>query len=411
LARIHQKKSRDWQNMEKQAFQLLKEAMLHNADLGTMNPKRHVLSDQIVWARSPVRLDLAGGWSDTPPYCIINGGKVMNLAVELNGQPPVQVYITPSDSLQIRIKSIDLGQEYRIETYQDLEDYDQVGAGFTIAKAALMLSGFHPSFGALHGTLKAQLKDFGGGFDISLLAAIPKGSGLGTSSVLAATLLGALAEYCGLERDEVTLGQKTLLLEQLLTTGGGWQDQYGGILPGAKLIETAPGFGQAPEIRWLPEHLFRNEAYQASMLLYYTGVTRVAKNILGEIVRRMFLNHRETLGILNEIKANAVHIAEAIRKNSLNDFNERIAYSWQLNQRLDSGTKPDAIRQIISPVEDYLASCKLAGAGGGGYLLMVAKDPEAAARIKNYLRKHPPNNKARFVDFQLSASGLSITKS
>ena len=65
--------------------------------------------DQIVWARSPVRLDLAGGWTDTPPYCIEHGGKVLNVAVDLNGQPPIQVFARLSDRPELVVRSIDLG--------------------------------------------------------------------------------------------------------------------------------------------------------------------------------------------------------------------------------------------------------------------------------------------------------------
>jgi len=57
------------------------------------SPLRPALKeDQIVWARAPVRLDLAGGWTDTPPYTLRHGGRVVNLAVDLNGQPPIQVF-------------------------------------------------------------------------------------------------------------------------------------------------------------------------------------------------------------------------------------------------------------------------------------------------------------------------------
>jgi galactokinase/mevalonate kinase-like predicted kinase len=411
LARVRQKKGLEWNDFETEAFGLLRNGMIGLSEFRNEKPFRKVLSDQIVWARSPVRLDLAGGWSDTPPYCIINGGRVVNMAVELNGQPPIQVYITPSDKMEIRIKSIDLGIEFSIKDYSGLEDYGMIGSGFTIAKAALMLSGFHPDYGASYSSLEEQLKSFGGGFDISFLAAIPKGSGLGTSSILAATLLGALSEYCGLNSDHVVLGKKTLILEQMLTTGGGWQDQYGGIMPGIKLIETASGFAQVPEIRWLPDHILKKEEFRSCMLLYYTGVTRVAKNILGEIVRHMFLNSQETLSILGEIKSNAWCIAEAIRKGSWGDFNRSVELSWVLNQQLDKGTNPDSIQKIINPVSDMLLSKKLLGAGGGGYILMIAKDSEAAGKIRSYFKTYPPNDKARFVEMQLSEVGLSVTKS
>jgi hypothetical protein len=97
LARVNQKKGLDWESYEHEAFELLRNGMTDLSGFRNEKPFRNVLRDQIVWARSPVRLDLAGGWSDTPPYCIMNGGRVMNLAVELNGQPPIQVYITPSE--------------------------------------------------------------------------------------------------------------------------------------------------------------------------------------------------------------------------------------------------------------------------------------------------------------------------
>jgi galactokinase/mevalonate kinase-like predicted kinase len=411
LARVRQKKGLEWNDFETEAFGLLRNGMIGFSEFRNEKPFRKVLSDQIVWARSPVRLDLAGGWSDTPPYCIINGGRVVNMAVELNGQPPIQVYITPSENMEIRIKSIDLGIEFSVKDYSGVEDYGIIGSGFTIAKAALMLSGFHPDYGASFSSLKEQLRSFGGGFDISFLAAIPKGSGLGTSSILAATLLGALSEYCGLNSDHVVLGKKTLILEQMLTTGGGWQDQYGGIMPGVKLIETGTGFAQVPEIRWLPDHILKKEEHRSCMLLFYTGVTRVAKNILGEIVRHMFLNSQETHAILGDIKSNAWSIAEAIRKGSWGDFNRSVELSWVLNQQLDKGTNPEAIQNIIKPVNELLLSKKLLGAGGGGYILMIAKDPEAAGRIRSHFNNHPPNDKARFVEMQLSEVGLSITKS
>ena len=67
---------------------------------------------------------------------------------------------------------------------------------------------------------------------MTLLAAIPAGSGLGTSSILASTVLGAINDFCGLAWDKNEICQRTLVLEQLLTTCGGWQDQYGGVLQG-----------------------------------------------------------------------------------------------------------------------------------------------------------------------------------
>ena len=65
--------------------------------------------------------------------------------------------------------------------------------------------------------------------------------------------------------------------------------------------------------------------------------------------------------------------------------------------------------QIIDLVKDYTLGCKLPGAGGGGYLYMVAKDPEAALRIRKILEENRPNDKARFVEMQLSHKGLKVS--
>jgi galactokinase/mevalonate kinase-like predicted kinase len=62
-------------------------------------------------------------------------------------------------------------------------------------------------------------------------------------------------------------------------------------------------------------------------------------------------------------------------------------------------------------IRDYLGATKLLGAGGGGYLLLFGKDETAAARIKQQLTSHPPNARARFVDFSLSETGLQLTRS
>jgi len=272
-----------------QEFASLRETIVHETELTPATPRRCVLDDQIIWGRSPVRLDLAGGWSDTPPYCLQCGGQVVNIAVDLNGQPPIQVFIRTSEQPNLMIRSIDLGVEERVRTFDELATFTQVGSGFTIAKAALALAGFLPRFGASGASsLEEQLRAFGGGIEVSLLSAVPKGSGLGTSSILAATLLGTLSELCGLNWNEHVLFRRTLALEQLLTTGGGWQDQIGGMLHGLKLIETQPGLAQTPTVRWLPGVFFEAPHANQTVLLYYTGLTRVAKDILQEIVRQMF---------------------------------------------------------------------------------------------------------------------------
>ena len=371
----------------------------------TKEPSLCVADDQIVWGRSPVRIDIAGGWTDTPPYCLMEGGNVINFAIELNGQPPLQAYVRPSKECHIVLRSIDLGAMETVETTEQLTDFMHVGSPFSIPKAALVLAGFGK------GNLKEELKTFGAGIELTLLSAIPAGSGLGTSSILASTVLGALNDFCGLGWDKNEIGHRTLMLEQMLTTGGGWQDQFGGVLGGVKLLQTGKGFDQSPQVRWLPNDLWVQPEYHACHLLYYTGITRTAKHILAEIVRRMFLNHHDELSMLREMKVHAMEMYEAIQRNDFMQMGAFVRKTWQQNQMLDNGTNPPQVAQLTSLIDDLCLGYKLPGAGGGGYLYMIAKDPEAAARIKQILGEHRQNKNARFVEMTLSTKGLQISRS
>ena len=387
-------------------------SLVRSDSIAVSSPRLSVFPDQIVWSRSPVRIDLAGGWTDTPPYCLMEGGSVVNIAIELNGQPPLQTYVKPCRDLHIVLRSIDLGAVEVIETFEQLAEYNKVGSPFSIPKAALALAGFLPAFCAEnYKTLHDQLEAFGSGIELTLLSAIPAGSGLGTSSILASTVLGAVSDFCSLAWDKNEIGRRTLVLEQLLTTGGGWQDQFGGVLGGVKLLQTQRGFDQNPLVRWLPDSLFTQPEYAQCHLLYYTGITRTAKTILAEIVRRMFLNHGGEIQQLRAMKAHAIDMYEAIQRQDYETYGQLVRKTWQQNQLIDSGTNPDSVRRITDLIDDLCLGYKLPGAGGGGYLYMVAKDPEAAARIKQIISQAQPNPNARFVDMTLSKSGLQISRS
>ena len=412
MTRIHDAMFRGDSN---DAFALLREGLLSplTSHLSPLtSPQLSVFPDQIVWSRSPVRIDLAGGWTDTPPYCLMEGGSVVNIAIELNGQPPLQTYVKPCHDLHIVLRSIDLGAIEVIETFEQLAEYNKVGSPFSIPKAALALAGFLPAFCTeSYKTLHDQLEAFGSGIELTLLSAIPAGSGLGTSSILASTVLGAISDFCSLAWDKNEIGRRTLVLEQLLTTGGGWQDQFGGVLGGVKLLQTQRGFDQNPLVRWLPDNLFTQPEYAQCHLLYYTGITRTAKTILAEIVRRMFLNHGGELRQLRAMKAHAIDMYEAIQRQDYQTYGQLVRKTWQQNQLIDSGTNPDSVRRITDLIDDLCLGYKLPGAGGGGYLYMVAKDPDAAARIKQVINQAQPNPNARFVDMTLSKTGLQISRS
>lgn len=412
-ARIMKQRNEEKYKEEQQgAFQLLRDGLLGAMSKQKNEPKLNVYSDQIIWGRSPVRIDLAGGWTDTPPYSLYSGGNVVNIAIELNGQPPLQVYIKPCKEFHVVLRSIDMGAMEIIKSYDELQDYKKVGSPFSIPKAALTLAGFAPAFShETYASLEEHLQSFGSGLEITLLAAIPAGSGLGTSSILASTVLGAINDFCGLAWDKHEICSYTLLLEQLLTTGGGWQDQYGGVFGGVKLLQSEAGFEQNPLVRWLPDQLFIHPDYRDCHLLYYTGITRTAKEILAEIVSSMFLNSGAHLSLLAEMKVHALDMSEAISRGDFESFANLVGKTWMQKQALDCGTNPPAVAAIIEKIKDYALAYKLPGAGGGGYLYMIAKDLQAAQRIRKILTEQAPNPRARFVDMTLSDKGLQVSRS
>lgn len=125
----------------------------------------------------------------------------------------------------------------------------------------------------------------------------------------------------------------------------------------------------------------------------------------------MFLNSGPHLSLLAEMKVHATDMSEAILRGNFENFASLINKTWAQNQALDSGTNPPAVAAIIETIKDYTLGYKLPGAGGGGYLYMVAKDPQAAGQTRRILTEHAPNPRARFVDMTLSDKGLQVSRS
>jgi galactokinase/mevalonate kinase-like predicted kinase len=372
--------------------------------------KISVKEDQIVWARSPVRLDIAGGWSDTPPYTLRFGGGVLNVAADLNKQPPIQVFCRRTNEKRIRIHSIDLGITETIENFQELSDYRDPSSPFGLPKAALSLLGMIQA-GHAEKTLQDFLQDLGCGLEITLLCAIPKGSGLGTSSILGGTILAALHRFFGQEYSRTELFQQVLQMEQMLTTGGGWQDQIGGIVGGVKYIESKPGMRPSPTIRRLDSYLFEERGIHQRYTLFYTGITRLAKNILNEVVVKVNENIPAYLFTLDRIRRLALDAHDAVWMRDYDILASIISRSWEANKRIHASTTNDQIDHLLCKTKPYYSGAKLLGAGGGGYVLFASKDIEAADRLRSILGSDFEDDKARVVSFGLNNEGLQVTVS
>ena len=406
-------KLRSWAGeMKETAFRHLGRTIVTRTGGSPMPPRNVLRSDEIVWGRAPARLDLGGGWTDTPPYSLERGGCVINAAVDLNGQAPIQAYARVIEKPEIRINSIDHSTRVVITNLAELLDYLTPGSQFALAKAALALAGFAPEaarWPAGARTLEGMLRHFGGGMELTTLAAIPSGSGLGTSSIMGAVLISIISRVVGRPLATRELFHVVLKLEQELTTGGGWQDQIGGAIEGVKMITTGKGLVPDPRIHFVPVDLLDPAANGGKTLLYYTGLRRLARNILHEVVGRYLDRDRGAMETLGRLHSFPPLMAEAMGMRDQERFGELIDVAWKLNVDLDPDHTTPVIEELRARIRPHVWGAKLLGAGGGGFLLMVCKSPEDAAAVRQMLEKQPPNDNARFFDYSISHTGLVVT--
>jgi galactokinase/mevalonate kinase-like predicted kinase len=368
--------------------------------------------NEIIWGRAPARLDLGGGWTDTPPYSLEHGGRVINAAVDLDGKPPIHVKAKVLEETEIRIVSIDHDSSVTIKDMQGLTDYRRNPGKFGLAKAALVLSGFsmdRSNWPDGIRTLRGMLEHFGGGIELTTSAAIPSGSGLGTSSIMGAVLISVINKLIGKETTQRELFNQVLQLEQELTTGGGWQDQIGGTIGGVKMITTEPGIEPDPKIQPVRSDVLDPLVNKGQTLLYYTGMRRMAKNILRNVVGNYLNRDRQTLEALGKLHVFPPFLVDAMENVDIKRFGELIDRALMLKKEIDPGSSNDEMEKILEKFKPHMIGATFLGAGGGGFLLVVCKSPEYAAQARMALDRDPPNPQARFFDYGISSSGLEVT--
>lgn len=362
--------------------------------------------DETVWASAPARIDLAGGWSDTPPICHERGGAVVNLAIDLDSRPPVNAIAKLAERPWITIHSVDLGESRTIRTSAELFDHRDPRDWTALAKAALRLSGIAPPSPTTR--LDRWMDRFGGGLSLSMLAAVPKGSGLGTSSILGATVLACLDRVVGRRATSAELVSRTSLLEQMIATRGGWQDQIGGIEAGLKIARSEPGTTQRPRVEAIAlTPSFARELRERSVLCY-TGRRRMARDILERVVERYLARDRGVVELVDRLKAGAERLAIAAEASDVLGFAREVGRYWAMKTELDPLSITPEILAMARAFDREALTWTLPGAGGGGFLLFIAKDRRAAARIERAFRERPMHPLARVVEWSIAEHGLRL---
>ncbi|HZY40552.1 MAG TPA: L-fucokinase, partial [Anaerolineae bacterium] len=360
-----------WEDRAFTALAQLIEASV-NEQIAAKTSARAQLGTRSVKVRAAARIDFGGGWTDTPPYSLEQGGTVLNAAITLRGKHPIVAEATPLNEPKLILESHDIGTTIEPKTVGELLTYANPADPFALQKAALVLKGLIPAEVDPARPVADLMRELGGGFKLSTATSIPRGSGLGTSSIMAGAVLTCLGQVTGTASSADELFDEVLCLEQMLTTGGGWQDQVGGLTGGIKLVTTAPGLPQHIHVE--PVHLSAETSVELAsrLLLVYTGRQRLAKNLLRAVMGRWLARDPEMVWIQAEIARLALEMNVALKAGNVDRFGELLAEHWVINQRMDPGCTNPFIGKLFEVMRPHINGGKLAGAGGGGFAMVVA---------------------------------------
>lgn len=336
----------------------------------------------------PLRVNFGGGWSDTPPYCMEHGGTVFNAAITLNGKYPVEVSINKLSEKKIIFESRDMDVHGEFTSLEQLQNTGDPYDPFALQKAALLATGIIPAKGMEKSDTLSDILDRIGGFEMrSEVTGVPKGSGLGTSSILAAACVKALFEYVGVSFSEDKLIESVLCMEQIMSTGGGWQDQIGGMTSGFKLISSHPGMRQEIRVEHFEIPAEAMDELNERFMLIYTGQRRLARNLLRDVVGRYIGNEEDSLYALNEIQRKAVMMRFELMRGNVDGFAKLLEEHWELSKKIDKGSTNILIDQIFNTIDDLIDARMVCGAGGGGFLQVVAKKGVSKEMVRDRLKE------------------------
>lgn len=375
----------DGENHISKCFSTISGAILQSALDGlTQNTECRIATDKYT-VHLPLRVNWGGGWSDTPPYCTEMGGTVLNASIKLDGRLPVEVTFTKIAEHKVIFDSRDMDKHGEFTDIASLQSVGDPYDPFVLQKAALLACGIIPTKG---GNLDDILSRMGGGFIMQTeVTDVPKGSGLGTSSILAAACVKALFGFIGAQCENSHLYDVVLCMEQIMSTGGGWQDQVGGITNGIKYITSAAGMKQNINVVHLDIPADAMKELNDRFIIIYTGQRRLARNLLRDVVGRYIGSEPDALFALNEIQRTAALMRFELERGNIDAFAALLSEHWELSKKLDSGSSNTLIDQIFRSIDDLLDGKMICGAGGGGFLQAVMKKGVTKAQVQKRLKE------------------------
>ena len=376
----------DYSTLESMCFDTIKSAIFLRGRKSIPDGQHYRIVEEEVHIELPVRVNWGGGWTDTPPQCNEQGGVVLNAAISLNGIYPVQVTVRRLPVYHIAFESTDIGVNGTVTSVEEIQNCYNPYDFFALHKAALIACGIIPLEG------KAELSDIlqklGGGIYLSTqVVGVPKGSGLGTSSILSGACVKAIFQFLGMELPESVIYETVSCMEQIMSTGGGWQDQVGGLNGGIKYITTKPGLHQEICVERVAIQEETLHELQQRFVLIYTGQRRLARNLLRDIVGNYIGGRPESVDALYKMKRIAALMRFELEQGNIDEFAKLMNQHWELSQKLDAGSTNTCIEQIFLSCEDLIDGKFIAGAGGGGFIQVVLKKNVTKGQLQDRLRE------------------------
>ncbi|HET7562577.1 MAG TPA: dehydrogenase [Rhodanobacteraceae bacterium] len=318
----------------------------------------------IVRARAPLRLGLAGGGTDVAPYCERYGGRVMNVTIDRYAY----AIVSPREGREACFHALDAGHE---EVHACGGNIDGGGP--------LQL---------LKGVYARVSRDFLNGerppLSVKTFSDAPPGSGLGSSSTMVVALVQAFAEYFSLPLGEYEVAQLAYDIERKdLQLAGGKQDQYAAAFGGFNFMEFYAGdrvIVNPLRIKdWVRAEL------EASLVLYFTGVSRDSAEIIERQAKNIDAQDRDATEATHLLKDEAIRMKECVLKGDLHGLATTMQAGWEAKKRMAAGiTNPLIDRMEQVACAHGARATKVSGAGGGGFMMFLC-DPERRIELSRAL--------------------------
>lgn len=315
-------------------------------------------------ARAPLRLGLAGGGSDVSPYCDEYGGQVLNATIDKFAYASIE----PSRSGLLEVVTADRENAQVV----DPADWAALGDDF-----------------ALHrGVYARMIRDYHGGRPVAVRISThtdaPPGSGLGSSSTLVVALVTAFAEHFRLSLGQYEIAHLAWEIERIdLGLAGGRQDQYAAAFGGFNFME----FKSDGAVVINPLRVRRSivSELEASLLLYFGGVSRESAQIIEQQSANVRAGDAKALDATHALKEQAVLMKESLLKGNIEGMVSSLDSGWRAKQGIASSITNSDIEQAHKIAEACgMKAGKVSGAGGGGFMMMLV-DPVRRMDVKRGL--------------------------